>query len=81
MVTIGGPHEGRVIVPQVFAGQEAGPVSENNIILSEALLGSGRRGDEENSAGPETEEEYGAVTAGEFGEGAVEWVLEEVEVP
>lgn len=81
VVAVGGPDEGGVVVAQVFAGQEAGTVGEDDVVLlCEAFLGGGRRGDDEDGAGSQSEEDDGAVAGGDGGQGSVEGFFEEVEV-
>lgn len=80
MISIGRPGKAGVVVAEVLAGKEAGAVREDDVILVEALLGRGGGGDDKDATGAELEEEDGAVAAGDGGEGAVEGLLEEVEV-
>lgn len=61
--------------------EEIGAVGEDDVIvLAEAFFSERWRGDEENGAGAEAEEEGRAVPPGDLGEAPVEWPLEEVDV-
>lgn len=80
MAAVGGPGEAGVVVAKVLPDEEVGLVGEDDIVLSEALLGSVQGGDDEDAVGPEPEEGDWVVPPGDPGWGAVVGILEEVEV-
>ena len=55
MVAIGGSCKGCEVVVEVFGGEEAGTVGEEDVIFGKALLDGGRGGDDEDGSGPEPE--------------------------
>lgn len=67
MVAIRSPDDDGEVVAEIFAGEEARAVGENDVILGEALEGGGRGRDEEDWTRSEAEKENGAVFVGNFG--------------
>lgn len=53
-------------------------VGEDDVVLGEALFGGGRRGDQEDTAGSEAEEENRAILGGDFGKGSVHWCFQKI---
>ncbi|GER36271.1 v-type ATP synthase beta chain [Striga asiatica] len=66
VVAVGGPDERGVVVAEVFAGEQAGTVGEDDIVSGEAVLGGGGGRDDENGAGAEVEEGDGAIAVGDL---------------
>lgn len=63
VVPIGGPGEAGVVITKISAVEEIGAVGEDDVVvLAQALFSERRRGDEENGAGAEAEEEGRAVS-------------------
>lgn len=50
VVAVGGGSKGGVIVEDVFAGEEAGPVGEGDVVFGEAVLEEGVGGDDDDEA-------------------------------
>ena len=55
-----------MVAAEVLAGEEAGTVGKGDVVNGEALVGAGVGGDEENTAGAEAEEKYGAMEVREM---------------
>lgn len=67
MIAVRTPDQGSVVAAQMFSGEQAGAVGEDDIILGEALLGGGGGGDDEDAAGAKLEEHHRAVAIGDLG--------------
>ena len=80
MGAVGRPQQDGVVVAQVVAHEELGPVGEDDVVSREALLGGARGGDDDGKLGTEAEGEDWAVALGQGVEGPVEGGLEKVEV-
>lgn len=50
MFAIGRRTHARVVVEQILSGEEAWPVSENDVVFGEAFLNQGWGGDDHNKA-------------------------------
>lgn len=48
VVAVGGPGEGGVVVAQVFSGEEARAVGEDDVVFGETFFSGGGRGDQED---------------------------------
>lgn len=81
VVAVGGPGEAGVVVTEISAVEEIGPVREDDVILlGQAFLRERWRRDEENGPGAQAEEEGRPVSPRHVGEAPVEGPLEEVDV-
>lgn len=80
MGAVGRPQQHGVVVAQVVADEELGPVGEGDVVSCEALLGGAWGGDDDSKLAAEAEREDLAVALGQGVEGPVEGGLEKVEV-
>lgn len=80
MVAVRGGNNGGVVVADVLSACGPGAVGQDDVVFGEAFF-NGRRGrNDYDELGPESDGEDGAEGLGEFVEGAVEWLFDEVEV-
>ena len=80
VVAVRGGGDGGVVVAEVLARDEAGPVGEDDVVLGESFLHGGGGREDDEAAGPEAEGDDAAVLVREAAEGAVERGSQEVEV-
>lgn len=72
MVAVGGEADGGEVVVEQLAGEQLGPVREDEVVGGEAFLGGRGGRNHERLAVAELEEEDVAVFVGEFVQSSVE---------
>lgn len=69
------PAEAGVVVAKNLASEQTRAVGEGDVVLCETFFGSGRGGDQQDTARSKADEEDWAVFVGDCGEGPVEGFL------